>query len=116
MSFLKNKDTRTYVASGIFLLLVIMLMLFLTFIEIPSSNKDLIVSIISMLVWGTGVAMWNLFWAPDEELELVRKELAILQKSYNRLDSKYTTLKSEYDRITEMLVNRIELGKKEGKQ
>jgi ABC-type enterochelin transport system permease subunit len=68
-------------------------MLFLTFIEIPSANKDLIVSIISMLVGGTGVAMGNLFGTKDEELEKMKDILAQMRTENEVMKTQYETLK-----------------------
>lgn len=98
-----NKDLRTYVASGIFICLVVMLMLFLTYVPIPSGNKDLIVSIISMLVGGTGVAMGKLFGEKDSELDALRLEL-------DDLKTRYDVLKNEYDNIVAQLIKRIDIG------
>lgn len=94
-----SHDMRTYLASAIFVGLVIALMLFLTFIEIPEGNKDLIVTIIAMLVGGTGVAMGNLFGTHDEETEDLKVRL-------RTLEIEYAVLKQEYDKITKMLVDR----------
>jgi hypothetical protein len=103
MNSFAGKDARTFVASGVFLFLVLLLMLFLTFIEIPIGNKDLIVSIISMLVGGTGVAMGKLFNDNDSENELLNKRL-------DDLTTRYDVLKNEYDHIVKMLVERIDIG------
>lgn len=113
MSIFKSKDARTYAASGVFLILVIGLILFLTYIEVPSNNKDIIVTIIGMLVWGLGTAMSNLFWAADEELEFMKEEVRHLQSSYDKLEVRYQTLKKNYDAITERLVDRVEIWKKD---
>lgn len=94
-----NKDTRTYVASGVFIFLIILLMLFLTFVPIPTGNKDLIVSIISMLVGGTGVAMGKLFGNTDSELEE-------LKLKYAELRVQHDTLQKEHDRLIALLVER----------
>lgn len=99
ISLPNSRDKRQYVASAIFIALVVMLMCFLTFVEIPTSNKDLIVSIISMFVGGLGMAMGKLFGNDDAELQLMREKL-------NRLEVEYTTLKREYDNIVELLVER----------
>lgn len=105
MSF-RNRDVRTYVASAIFLVLVIGLMVFLTFVTIPSGNKDLIVAIISMLVGGTGVAMGKLFGEGDTEKEKLQARLAAQDLQIAALQAQYSVLKGEYDGIVAMLVRR----------
>lgn len=99
MNIIASKDARQYVASGIFVALVVALMLFLTFIEIPTSNKDLIVSIISMFVGGLGVAMGKLFGDNDVEMEKMREEL-------DTLKVEYAVVKDQYDKIVSMLITR----------
>ena len=99
MNVLNNKDKRQYIASGIFIMLIVLLMLFLTFIEIPTSNKDLIVSIISMFVGGLGVAMGKLFGDNDVEMEKMREELDTLKVEYG-------VVKDQYDKIVGMLITR----------
>ena len=99
MNILNSKDKRQYVASGIFIIMILALLCFLTFIEIPTTNKDLIVSIISMFVGGLGVAMGKLFGNDDAEIDALRAEL-------NQLKVEHNTLKHEYDNIVKMLVER----------
>jgi len=99
MNIIASKDARQYVASGIFVALVVLLMMFLTFIEIPTSNKDLIVSIISMFVGGLGVAMGKLFGDNDAEMDRMREELDTLKVEYG-------VVKDQYDKIVSMLITR----------
>ena len=99
MNIIASKDARQYVAAGIFVALVVSLMLFLTFIEIPTSNKDLIVSIISMFVGGLGVAMGKLFGDNDAEMDRMREELDTLKVEYG-------VVKDQYDKIVSMLITR----------
>ena len=99
MNIIGTKDVRQYIASGVFVALVVALMLFLTFIEIPTSNKDLIVSIISMFVGGLGVAMGKLFGDNDVEMEKMREELDALKIEYG-------VVKEQYDKIVGMLIAR----------
>ena len=99
MNIVASKDARQYVAAGIFVALIVALMLFLTFIEIPTSNKDLIVSIISMFVGGLGVAMGKLFGDNDAEIDQLKAEMSELRVQYD-------DVKGQYDSIVRMLVER----------
>jgi hypothetical protein len=108
----KSQDTRTYAASAVFVVLVLMLMLFLTFVPIPSGNKDLIVSIISMMVGGLGVAIGKLFGESNTEVDKLRTEVRELRAEVGDCDTRHQVTKEAYDRIVEMLVNRVELGVK----
>ena len=52
-----SKSARSWLASLIFLTMVVGLIFFLTFLEIPDKNKDLITSIIGMLVGSISMAI-----------------------------------------------------------
>ena len=55
----ERKDIRHYVgALGIFVLIVCLL-LFLSFVEIPPVNKDLFVAIVGTLVSSLGIKSWD---------------------------------------------------------
>ena len=99
MNIWSSKDKRQYIASGIFIVLIVLLMLFLTFIEIPTSNKDLIVSIISMFVGGLGVAMGKLFGDNDAEIDQLKTDMSELRVQHD-------TVKAQYDSIVRMLIER----------
>ena len=97
------KEHKKQVLAIGFVVLVLALMMFLTFVTIPSGNKDIIVSIISMIVGGLGLALARLFGERDEEVDELRKELEDLRV-------RYEVLKSSYDDIVGQLVRRIDIG------
>ena len=97
------KEHKKQVMAIGFVVLVLALMMFLTFVTIPSGNKDIIVSIISMIVGGLGLALARLFGERDEEVDELRKELEDLRV-------RYEVLKSSYDDIVGQLVRRIDIG------
>lgn len=101
-----DRNVRTYIASAIFVVLVLGLMVFLTFVTIPGGNKDLIVAIISMLVGGTGVAMGKLFGDGDDEKERLQARLTVQDTQIAMLRAQYDVLKGEYDTIISMLITR----------
>lgn len=97
------KEHKKQVLAIGFVVLVLALMMFLTFVTIPSGNKDIIVSIISMIVGGLGLALARLFGERDDEVDELRKELEDLRV-------RYEVLKSSYDDIVGQLVRRIDIG------
>jgi hypothetical protein len=109
MSIFKDQDSRTYIASAIFVALVLLLMLFLTFIPLPSGNKDLIVSIISMILGGMGVAMGKLFGKEDNEVVKLRAELDATKHELGQLEAQFHTLKGLYDNLMLQLVKRTDI-------
>ena len=104
-----NKDSRVYAASAMFIILILCLMMFLTFVPIPSGSKDLVVSIISMLVGGLGMAMGKLFGESNSETDKLREQNDALQTRLNDLDTKFTLIKEEYDQLIKLIVNRTDL-------
>lgn len=113
MAVKMSKDIRTYVASAVFVILLILLLGYLTFIPVPDANKDLIVAIIGVLVGGASSAMTNLFGNRDDEKEKLLHRIAQLEASYGILQAEYATLEHKYDEMRDMLVNR-HIVKREG--
>ena len=109
MKLLESKDQRTFVAAGIFVFLVLLLIAYLTFIEVPTSNKDLITAIISMMVGGLGVSLNKLFGSENSELIDLRNDFTHLQADYKVLDGKYWEVKKELDRFRESVLDRADL-------
>ena len=108
-SILESKDQRTFVASGIFVFLVLLLIAYLTFIEVPTSNKDLITAIISMMVGGLGVSLNRLFGSENQELTDLRKEVAGYKIETELLEVKYKEVKQELDTFRESVLDRANL-------
>lgn len=109
MSVLDSKDKRSYVAAGIFVFLVLLLIAYLTFIEVPDSNKDLITAIISMMVGGLGVSLNKLFGSEAEEIHTLRADLDEVKAENRLLEAKYQEVKQELDRFRESVLDRAEL-------
>lgn len=108
--WIHNKDVRTYIASALFILLILALLMYLTFIPVPAGNKDLITAIISMMVGGLSVSLNKLFGKADDEADQMRAqyeaELHSMQLELTELKASFATLKMEYDRLTKMLIIR----------
>ena len=80
-----DKARRSWFASFVFLALVIGLIFFLTFLEIPKSNKDLITSIIGMLV-GSISAVISIFVGRDpDDVRTMKDTIAELNGDRNSL-------------------------------
>lgn len=101
-----NKEFMKFIASSVFILFLVGMLLFLTYVPVPTENRDLIVAIVSTFMGGAAVAMGRLFGDSDTENEKLKNQV-------EKLEVKYDVLKGEYDKIVEMLVER-HLVKKEG--
>lgn len=74
----ENKDLRHYIgAAGIFML-IITLLVFLSFVEVPPVNKDLFVAIVGTLVSSLGIVVYTIIGQqPDEVNKLTKKNEAL---------------------------------------
>jgi len=93
----REKDIRNYIgAIGIFIF-VVGILTFLSFHEIPTVNKDIIVSIIGMIVGSLSVVIMTVIGRnPDEVNEL--------KKSNEGLKSKVEHLVQQKDELESMLI------------
>ena len=102
-----NKDTRQFIAAGVFVLILVLLMLYLTFIPVPDANKDLIVTILGVLMGGAAAAMPKLFGdKADEDVAKLVAKVDKLEASNVLLHQENALLKEQLDKLREMLVER----------
>tara|TARA_X000001036_G_scaffold223127_1_gene208821 strand:+ start:1132 stop:1479 length:348 start_codon:yes stop_codon:yes gene_type:complete len=98
MSYRNTKDLRHYVgAAGIFLL-IIFLLLFLSFNQIPPVNKDVFVSIVGMMVGSMSVVIYTIIGKNPEELEQIKQKNESLQATADQMEVRN-------DQLEEMIIN-----------
>tara|TARA_R100001480_G_scaffold121365_1_gene120017 strand:+ start:165 stop:512 length:348 start_codon:yes stop_codon:yes gene_type:complete len=98
MSYRNTKDLRHYVgAAGIFLL-IIFLLLFLSFNQIPPVNKDVFVSIVGMMVGSMSVVIYTIIGKNPEELEQMKQKNESLQATADQMEVRN-------DQLEEMIIN-----------
>ena len=103
------KDLRHYAgASGIFLL-VVLLLLFLSYNEIPPVNKDVFVSIVGMLVGSLSVVIFTIIGKNPEELEQIKSRNASLQVNIDQMEKRNDQLESMIIRIQEDIIDKLTL-------
>ena len=82
----QNKDVRHYAgAAGIFVLIVLLL-LFLSFNEIPPVNKDLFVAIVGTLVSSLGVVIYTIIGQQPDEVNKLQKKNESLSSINNQME------------------------------
>ena len=84
-AIMSSKAIRSWLASFLYLSLVISIIPFLTYVEIPEKNKDLLVSIVGMLVGSLG-AVIAIFTGRDPD------DVADLKKKIEELNDDRSTL------------------------
>lgn len=98
-----DKHIRSWLASLLFLILVVGLIFFLTFLEIPEKNKDLITSIIGMLVGSISMAI-SIFVGrdPDDVAEL-KAEISGLKDDKSTLIARFRDAQIDKDTLRRQL-------------
>ena len=101
------KDLRHYLgAAGIFLLIVFLL-LFLSYNEIPPVNKDVFVSIVGMMVGSLSVVIYTIIGKNPEELESLRNKNESLQAGMQMMEVRNDQLESMIIQIQKNIITRL---------
>jgi len=92
-----KKEMRHYIgAAGIFTLIILLLM-FLSYVEIPPVNKDLFVAIVGTLVSSLGIVVYVIIGQqPDEVTKL--------QKKNEGLETTTHQMEKRNDQLEEMII------------
>lgn len=99
-------QTLRFAASASMLMIIVLLMLYLTFIEVPVGNKDIIITILGVLLGAGAAAIPNLFGDSDKEKAALKKRIISLEKHVERLEGVNVTLANELNEIRKMLITR----------
>ena len=93
-----RKEIRHYMgAAGIFVLIVALL-LFLSFVEIPPVNKDLFVAIVGTLVSSLGMVVYTIIGQQPDEVNK-------LQKKNESLTSINDQMETRNDQLEQMIID-----------
>ena len=107
MSPRSAKDLRHYIgAAGIFLLIVFLL-LFLSYNEIPPVNKDVFVSVVGMMVGSLSVVIYTIIGKNPEELESLRNKNESLQASMDMMEVRNDQLESMIIQIQQNIIKNL---------
>ena len=101
-----SSESRKFAASAFMLVLLVGLMAGLTTQEIPSSNRDLFVTLMSILVGAGAAAIPNLFGDQKGEVTALQERIANLETRHQTLTARYDEVKTAYDTLTAMLIDR----------
>jgi hypothetical protein len=99
-------EIRRWLASLFMLLMLIGLLAFLTFIPVPTANRDIIITVLAVLLGAGSSAIPNLFGDKDAEKDTMRAEISELKQEIQILAAKYQTLADQHDKVTRMLIDR----------
>jgi len=105
-----TRDKLTYAASGLMLVLVAAIIAYLTAIQVPTGNEKAIMLLLGVIAGAASAAIPNLFGARDSETMQLKDRVRALESHVAVLEAQNKTIKEAHDRITEMLVTRIDIG------
>tara|TARA_Y100000033_G_scaffold40556_1_gene40607 strand:+ start:126 stop:500 length:375 start_codon:yes stop_codon:yes gene_type:complete len=104
-----KKDLRHYIgAAGIFLL-VIALLLFLSFYQIPRENKDIFVSIIGMIVGSLSVVVYTIIGKNPDEVNSLQKKVESLQSLADQMEKRNDQLENMIIKMQEETIEKLSL-------
>lgn len=101
-----SAENRKFYMSTFMLLVLVAMVCYLTFIPVPTDNKDMVIAVLGVILGAGSSALSNLFGDKDAEKEELLKRIAKIENQYALLATKYDTLKGNYDQLTAMLVER----------
>ena len=114
MSTKASRELRYYAgAIGIFAL-VIGLLLFLSFYQIPSDNKDVFISITGMIVGSLSVVIYTIIGKNPDEVNELKSKVESLQSLTDQMEERNDQLEAMIIEIQGRIIDKITIiGKKE---
>jgi len=104
---MKNKEIRHYVgAAGVFIL-VIGLMLFLAYNDIPQSNKDIFVSIIGMIVGSLSVVIYTIIGKNPDEVNALQQKVESLQSLADTMEKRNDQLEAMIIELQREIIQKL---------
>ena len=93
----EKKEMRNYIgAAGIFTLIILLLM-FLSYVEIPPVNKDLFVAIVGTLVSSLGIVVYVIIGQQPDEVTKLQKKNESLETATHQMEKRN-------DQLEEMII------------
>lgn len=103
MSWFSDKGKRSWVASLIFLVMVIGLIFFFTYMHIPDKNKDVIVGIVGMII-GSISSMISIFSGRDpDDIKELKEEIIKLNDDRSTLISRLRDAQMDKENLRKQL-------------
>ena len=104
-----TKDIRHYLgAAGIFLLMV-GLLLFLSFFEVPADNKDIFVSIVGMIAATLSVVIYTLIGRNPEEVTELKKKVEGMQATLDSMEARNDQLEAIIIKTQENTIDKLSI-------
>ena len=109
MSQKAKNDLRHYAgAAGIFIL-IIFLLLFLSFSEVPPVNKDIFVTVTGMVVGSLSVVIYTIIGRNPDEVDALTKKVDSLQTANDHLVNQKDELEKMVITLQENMIDKISI-------
>ena len=109
MSQKAKNDLRHYAgAAGIFIL-IIFLLLFLSFNEVPPVNKDIFVTVTGMVVGSLSVVIYTIIGRNPDEVDALTKKIDSLQTANDHLVNQKDELEKMVITLQENMIDKISI-------
>ena len=109
MSQKAKNDLRHYAgAAGIFIL-IIFLLLFLSFNEVPPVNKDIFVTVTGMVVGSLSVVIYTIIGRNPDEVDALTKKVDSLQTANDHLVNQKDELEKMVITLQENMIDKISI-------
>jgi hypothetical protein len=109
MSQKAKNDLRHYAgAAGIFIL-IIFLLLFLSFNEVPPVNKDIFVTVTGMVVGSLSVVIYTIIGRNPDEVDALTKKVDPLQTANDHLVNQKDELEKMVITLQENMIDKISI-------
>ena len=109
MSWIKDKELRGYIGSWVFIVLVFSIITFLSFKEVPAANKDIVTTIIGMLVASLGVVVYTLIGKDESEVLELKKSNEILKEQNEQLKKRINHLENMFMDLQEKVISKLSI-------
>lgn len=101
-----KRQVMQFVASFVMLLLLVAIVAYFTYIPVPVGNKEVIITVLGVILGGGAAAMPNLFGDKDAETEKLKGRIRNLEEQLNVVLAKYQDVSERYESLISMLVSR----------
>jgi len=105
----KDKELRGYLGSAVVFLLIIGLLVFLAFFEIPEANNDIFKVIVGMLVGSLSVVIYTFIGKNPEEVSKLEASNASLSKKNEHLIKQKDELEAMHINLQQMIVEKLSI-------
>lgn len=109
MSWLNDKEKRGYIGSWAYIILVFVIISFLGFNEVPETNKDLITTIIGMLVASLGIVVFTLIGKDENEVQQLKESNKILIEENRQLKERVNQMETMMIKLQSEVIDKLSL-------